>query len=392
LIKNKTSKKSIAVSLLLAKHRLILSGTPIQNNVTELWTLMDFLMPGFLGSEEVFNSRYSSPIKKIFKPDATEAETDRGQRLLESLQKQVLPFIMRRLKSDVLKQIPSKVIYDEEIEMTDCQKEIYHREFVNSQGHGDVDIHVFTKMKRELDLCIHPWFVDRSIPRELKFSGKLMELRDLLLARLGFGGGKDSMKNRVLIFAQNSQTIDIVCELVLGSIPGLTYDIYDGRVSEFERNTIIANFKKPDGKDILVLTTKIGGLGLDLPMANIVIFVENSWNPKEDDQAMDRAHRLGQRRQVLVFNLATKGTCEMRILDTQKRKRRMIDVVINDENLGLQTMNVDGLFDGSEPPEEKEPDSTRKLTAAQAAKEAPVYDHVDQYHQEEGDESGWTHD
>jgi SNF2 family DNA or RNA helicase len=151
------------------------------------------------------------------------------------------------------------------------------------------------------------------------------------------------MRNRVLIFAQSSQTIDVVCQLVLSSIEGLTYDRYDGRVSDKERERILHNFKKEDGKDVLILTTQIGGLGLDLPVANIVIFVENSWNPKEDDQAMDRAHRLGQRRQVTVFNLATAGTIEVRILDTQKRKRKMIDVVINDENKFLGTMNVDGV-------------------------------------------------
>jgi TATA-binding protein-associated factor len=349
---------------------------------------MDFLMPGFLGSEETFQSRYARHIRKILKPNATESETVQGQ-----LHKQVRPFIIRRLKTDVLDQLPSKVIFDEIFEMTDSQRQIYDREFRAPPPHLEIDMNNFSKLKRELDLCIHPCFVDPTIPREIGHSAKLIELRILLLTRLGFAGGKDAMRNRVLIFAQNVQTIDIVCDLVLDSIPGLTYDKYDGRISEYERNQIISNFKKPEGKDILILTTKIGGLGLDLPVANIVIFVENSWNPKEDDQAMDRAHRLGQRRQVTVFNLATDGTCEMRILDTQKKKRSMIDVVINDENIGLRTMNADGLVDkigGAEAePEKATPRRMTREQAALAAMDANAYD-VRQYDGERQDESNWT--
>jgi hypothetical protein len=106
---------------------------------------------------------------------------------------------------------------------------------------------------------------------------------------------------------------------------------------------------------------------------------------------MDRAHRLGQRRQVTVFNLATKGTCEIRILDTQKRKRRMIDVVINDENIGLQSMQADVLFDQVAPPDKEPVELKGKMTARAAAAAAPTYNAEDQYRQEEGDESGWTH-
>ena len=390
LIKNKKSKKGEVAMRIRSDHRLILSGTPIQNNVTELWSLMDFLMPGFLGSQKVFNLRYNNKIQKMFRPNASEEETRSGQAALDELHKQVLPFILRRLKNDVLAQLPEKVIYDEVFHMTPEQERLYKQTDsqtgINLSAVSEIDENNFTRMRAQRKICVHPCLVDPTIPCELRYSAKLVHLKKLLLTRLGFEGGDDTMRNRALIFAQETKTLDLVKQLVLDP-NNITNDRIDGRITETERNETIEQFKREDGCDVLLLTTKIGGLGLNLPVANIVIFVENSWNPAEDDQAMDRAHRLGQRRQVTVFNLITDETIEVKIMQTQKNKRFMFKRIINDDNKSINT--VDELTDVQEP--EKPKSENRKLTQAEIAKHAEetMYDQ-DQYNFHADGDSEWT--
>ncbi|OHT14118.1 SNF2 family N-terminal domain containing protein [Tritrichomonas foetus] len=373
IIKNKSSKTAEAVTQLRADHRLILSGTPIQNNVAELWSLMDFLMPGYLGTQKVFQQKYESSIKKMFKPEASEAETEKGQQCLQLLHCQVLPFIMRRLRDVVLEELPPRIVYDEVFQMTDKQREVYNRLL----GHGetlndisDVDEHIFTKLKKERQLCIHPCLVDPSIPEEIEYSAKMKELRKVLLTQLGLGGGKDMMRNRALLFAQSSQTLDKVRDIVLSKIQGLTYDFFDGRVNEKDRPLVLERFNREDGPDLLLLTTSIGGLGLNLQVANNVIFMENSWNFTEDDQAMARAHRMGQRRTVTVFNLITSGTIESRIIEKQQMKRKMVKTIINEDNDQSQTditLVQDSLYQDQET---AKTENKKKLTQAEAIAES----------------------
>lgn len=398
LIKNEKTKTGQAVLFIRAQHRLLLSGTPIQNDVTELWSLMNFLMPGFLGSRAVFNKRFDGPIKNMFKPDASERATQAGQEALESLHQQVLPFIMRRLKNDVLSQLPPKVIMDEIFPMSREQIELIEilRREVQLTDAPDIDEHAFTKMSRERKMCIHPGLVDpqRYSLDSIKMSAKLNHLRKLLSSRLGFGGGNDSIRNRVLIFAQSTETLDLVGKLVLDSL-GATYDKIDGRSSDTERNRIIENFKRDDGKDFLLLTARVGGLGLNLPVANVVIFVENSWNPKEDDQAMDRAHRLGQQRQVTVFNLVTDGTIEVKIMETQKRKRKVIDTIINNDNASFADMNQGNLVDdigGNGEAEIEAPSKQKKISQGQYMDFLNGQDVTQDFGAHDQDDSGWKKD
>lgn len=342
VIKNMKSKIAEAIMGLKARHRLILSGTPIQNNVAELWSLMDFLMPGYLGTKQVFHQKYEKWIKEMFKPDASEQKTEKGQAVLQQLHLQVLPFIMRRLRSAVLEELPPRVLFDEVFQMTDVQRQIHDQlvhksEAVQCEGGIptaiDIDENVFTKMIKERDLCIHPSLVDPSIPREIEYSAKLMELKRILLTQLGLGGGKDQMRNRALLFARRSNVLDIVREIVLDPLKqDISYAILDGRIRDKDRPAVIDNFNREDGPDLLLLTETIGGLGLNLQVANNVIFLENSYNFTEDEQAVARAHRMGQKRTVTVFYLITEGTIEQRILDIQQKKRNMVNTIINEQN------------------------------------------------------------
>jgi TATA-binding protein-associated factor len=197
LIKNKNAKLSIAVNTLCARHRLRLSGTPSQNNVTELWALMDFLVPGFLGTREAFGRCYEPQIKKMFMPMATEKETKVGEAALGHLHQQILLFIVRRLKGDAL--AASAESHWRRGFRYDCtQRRIFDREIRREEGpRGDVDEHTFTRTKRQRNLCIHSFLVDPTCPRDMLHSAKFTELRKLLLSRLGFGGGNRMVRNQV---------------------------------------------------------------------------------------------------------------------------------------------------------------------------------------------------
>ena len=183
------------------------------------------------------------------------------------------------------------------------------------------------------------------------------------------------MRNRALVFAQSTQTLDITREILLDKIDGLSYAVLDGSVSERDRPEIIQRFNREDGPDLLLLTTAVGGLGLNLQAANIVIFLENSWNFAEDDQAIARAHRMGQSRQVTVFNLITDETIEARILEIQQQKRKVASTIINDENADVLN-NAEQIF--AEEENVKKPAAVKRLTMAQIANEE-VEDTSEQY-------------
>jgi len=330
LIKNKDAKTSKAAALIIAEHRLILSGTPIQNNATELWALFDFLMPGYLGSKSEFNAHFEKPIQGMFKENAKESDTEQGKSALEKLHGQVLPFILRRLKCDVLTSLPPKAFFTEFVQMTPQQKDLLR--LIRDDGtDGEVNESSFTKSINERLLCIHPCLVPGStVPRDIAYSAKLKALKKLLL-RLGFGGGDETMKTKAIIFCNSNETIDIVIELVVKQISDLTYVVLDSRVPDRDRGSVVNAFQKDEGPDLFIATISVGGHGINLTAASSVIFVENSWNPAVDLQAMDRAHRLGQRNQVSVFNIITENTIDQRIIEAQKRKEMIQRALVNDD-------------------------------------------------------------
>lgn len=403
VIKNKNAKVAQAVTKLRARHRLILSGTPIQNNVEELYSLMDFLMPGYLGTQQSFKKKFENLIGRMFNQDATEKDTERGQEALQLLHCQVLPFIMRRLRNQVLEELPPRVTYDEVFQMTDEQRVLFDRlrktsealpTFDGNNNDNDksvieIDEHVFTKMRKERDLCIHPCLVDPTIERTIEKSGKMKELKKILLTQLGLGGGNDQMRNRALLFAQSSKTLDIVKEIVIDNLEGVTCDFFDGRVNERDRQRVLDRFNRDDGPDLLLLTTAIGGLGLNLQVANNVIFLENSWNFTDDEQAMARAHRMGQKRTVTVFNLITYGTIEQRILEVQRKKRNMVNTIINEDNI-QSNADISIMQDQIYRDDNQSVDTNKKATQSEILKESEkLVTNQEQYERDYRNDDKW---
>lgn len=350
LIKNPRAKVTIAVKQLHSNHRLILSGTPIQNNVLELWSLFDFLMPGFLGTEKVFLDRFAKPIAASRFSKSSSKEQEAGALAIEALHKQVLPFLLRRLKEEVLDDLPPKILQNYYCDLSDLQKKLFE-DFTKKEGKtiaekaaaGDKEgkQHIFQALQYMRKLCNSPALVMKEGHKQYEetqrflarqgtslrdpiHAPKLTALRDLLVD-CGIGVDTSSEEvttetsyvspHRALVFCQMKEMLDMVQNDVLKKmLPSVQYLRMDGSVDASRRQEIVNKFNSDPSYDVLLLTTSVGGLGLNLTGADTVIFVEHDWNPQKDLQAMDRAHRIGQKKVVNVYRLITRGTLEEKIM------------------------------------------------------------------------------
>lgn len=394
IIKNAKSKITAAVKQLKAQHRLILSGTPIQNNIMDLWSLFDFLMPGFLGTERQFQATYGKPLLAARDAKCSPKDAEAGVLAMEALHKQVMPFLLRRTKDEVLKDLPEKIIQDRYCDLSPVQLKLYERfsgSHVRKEISGMVKLdegadsernttsprassHVFQALQYLLKLCSHPLLavgenMSESLASELhellpENSNIILELHKLhhspklvalqeILEECGIGVDTLSSENgvafgqhRVLIFAQHKAFLDIIeKDLFHSHMKSVTYLRLDGSVEPEKRFEIVKAFNSDPTIDVLLLTTHVGGLGLNLTSADTLVFMEHDWNPMRDHQAMDRAHRLGQKKVVNVHRLIMRGTLEEKVMSLQRFKLSIANAVINAENASLKTMNTDQLLD-----------------------------------------------
>ncbi|KAJ3219778.1 TATA-binding protein-associated factor mot1 [Dinochytrium kinnereticum] len=382
IIKNSKTKLTKAVKGVKCMKRVILSGTPIQNNVLELWSLFDFLMPGFLGTEQQFQTKFGKPILASRDAKSSSKEQERGALALEALHKQVLPFLLRRMKEDVLDDLPPKIIQDYYVELSDVQKALYEdfgksqagavaKEDVSSLGKGDSGgkqaqgTHVFQALQYLRKLCNHPSLVlkpqhpqyekisrklalEDSNINDIQHAPKIAALRQIL-QDCGIGldtSDATTAPHRALVFVQLKEMLDhIEHNLFKVHMPSVTYMRMDGSTDTNQRHDMVRKFNADPSIDVFLLTTSVGGLGLNLTGADTVIFVEHDWNPMKDLQAMDRAHRIGQKRVVNVYRLITRGTLEEKIMGLQKFKLNIASSIINQDNAGLASMDTDQILD-----------------------------------------------
>nr|XP_012231166.1 PREDICTED: TATA-binding protein-associated factor 172 [Linepithema humile] len=385
VIKNGKTKNAKAAKRLHANHRLILSGTPVQNNVLELWSLFDFLMPGFLGSEKQFAAKYSRPILACREPKAGPKEQEAGALAMEALHRQVLPFLLRRNKEDVLQDLPPKITQDYYCDLSPLQRLLYedfrtrHTATLTTGSSSSSDLqtgHVFEALRYLRNVCNHPKLVlkqqhplyqtvcdmlkqQQNTLADIEHSAKLPALKQLLLdcgigqqARNSSAVTENSQEqqlvsqHRALIFCQLKAMLDIVeNDLLRAHLPTVTYLRLDGSIPAAQRHSVVARFNADPSIDVLLLTTQVGGIGLNLTGADTVIFVEHDWNPMKDLQAMDRAHRIGQKKVVNVYRLISRSTVEEKIMGLQKFKLLTANTVISTDNAALETMATDQLLD-----------------------------------------------
>ncbi|KAK4920380.1 TATA-binding protein-associated factor mot1, partial [Elasticomyces elasticus] len=305
LIKNPKAKISQAVKRLGSNHRLILSGTPIQNNVLELWSLFDFLMPGFLGTEKVFQDRFAKPIAASRFSKSSSKEQERGALAIEALHKQVLPFLLRRLKEEVLDDLPPKILQNYYCDLSDLQKKLFE-DFSKKEGKalaekatsGDKEAkqHIFQALQYMRKLCNSPALVMKKGHKHYEatqaylkrqntnlndpvHAPKLTALRDLLVD-CGIGvpasnpgdiptADQAVSQHRALIFCQMKEMLDMVESTVLKEmLPTATFSRLDGSIEASKRQDIVNRFNSDPSIDCLLLTTSVGGLGLNLTGAD----------------------------------------------------------------------------------------------------------------------------
>jgi len=327
-IKNYLAQNTKVVKEIKAKARFALTGTPIENNLTELWSIFDFIMPDYLYSKEIFESKFINKNNQGF----------------EDLKLLIKPFVLRRTKDEVLKELPDKIERKFIVEMTVVQKAVY-KSYIKTirekmKNKEDKRIEIFSYLTKLRQICLDPSLV---IDQYKGGSGKLRIATELIEKHLESEG-------KVLLFSQFTSALKKVGENLKGK--GITYFYLDGKTKSKDRVKLVDEFN--NSKDVLVflISLKAGGTGLNLTSANLVIHFDPWWNPAVEDQATDRAHRIGQKKVVEVIKLVAKGTIEEKIILLQENKKELIDSVItgeltNSEVLGKFTREeLLELFDG----------------------------------------------
>jgi len=312
-IKNPLALRTKAVKKLKAKHRCALSGTPIENNPTELWSIFDFLMPGYLPKSKNFISKYKNDPTKLKESN-------------DKLKMLVSPFILRRKKNDVLIELPDKQVQQVYCKLTPVQEKMYlqileevKNRYLDTENVGNKYLHILAALTKLRQICNHPHLVDKDLKENIEFSGKLELLREIIVDAVE--GGK-----KLLIFSQFVQMLKILREMLKEE--KITFEYMDGSIKN--RQKVIDNFNNNNNIRTFLISLKTGGYGLNLTSADTVIIVDPWWNPMGENQAIDRAHRIGQTKKVMVYKIITKGTIEEKILDLQQNKKRMFDNIIEE--------------------------------------------------------------
>lgn len=314
-IKNRSTRNAKSVKLIQAAHRLILTGTPVENSLEDLWSLMDFLMPGFLSSYDRFAEKY------------VRAPSSSQQEQTEYLRRKISPFILRRMKSDVLQDLPpvSEITYH--CQLSPTQEELYRSyaasarneltKLVERDGFDKVQIHVLATLTRLKQICCHPaiFAKEKAEPGDSAKYDMLLELLQTLVS----GGHK------TVIFSQYTQMLQIMKEDFQQR--GILFSYLDG--TSKNRLEIVKEFNENAHIPVFLLSLKAGGTGLNLVGADTVIHYDMWWNPAVENQATDRVHRLGQTQSVSAYKLITLGSIEEKIVDMQRRKKGLVKKVVS---------------------------------------------------------------
>ncbi|MFO0596914.1 MAG: SNF2-related protein [Myxococcaceae bacterium] len=334
-IKNADSATAQACKSLGADHKIALTGTPLENRLTELWSLFDFLMPGFLGNAESFHDRYEHPI-------TVQGEVETRDRL----KKRIHPFILRRLKTEVAKDLPPKTEVVTWVDMEPGQQALYREvleeskrkvyDSIDKVGFNRSRISILSALMRLRQVCCDPRLLKLPPGTSLPPSAKLERFAELTDELVKEG-------HRALVFSQFTEMLEILT--AQADEKKLPYLYLDGRTKN--RIDKVDAFNAPDGPPIFFISLKAGGTGLNLTAADYVIHYDPWWNPAVEDQATDRTHRIGQTRAVFSYKLITRGTVEEKILGLQQRKRELAAGVLGtDSDVGkaLTEKDVEDLF------------------------------------------------
>ncbi|KAI9758860.1 MAG: dual specificity protein kinase yak1, partial [Chaenotheca gracillima] len=345
-IRNPNTAITIYCKELRTPNRIILSGTPMQNNLTELWSLFDFVFPMRLGTLVNFRNQFEFPIKIGGYANASNLQVQTAIRCAETLKGAISPYLLQRLKVDVASDLPTKSEQVLFCKLTRAQRQMYERYL----GSDDVkaimkgSLRSFAGISKLRKICNHPDLIDRDILKKKANyeygdpakSGKMHVVQALL--EVWKKGG-----HKTLLFAQQRIVLDIL-EKFVRNMQGFTYRRMDGDTPIEQRQNIVDEFNTSPALDVFLLTTKVGGLGVNLTGADRVIIFDPDWNPSTDTQARERAWRLGQKRPVTIYRLMTAGTIEEKIYHRQLFKQFLANKILKDPK-SRQTLPMNDLND-----------------------------------------------
>lgn len=345
-IRNPDAGITFSCKELRTPHRIILSGTPMQNSLVDLWSLFDFVFPMRLGNLVTFKNQFENPIRQGGYASASNLQVQTAAKCAETLKDAISPYLLQRFKADVTSDLPQKseqVIF---CKLTQLQRSIYKR-FLGSD-----DMASIVRGKRNslygIDIlrkiCNHPDLGDHTLrSRDADYgdserSGKMQVLKELLEVWRDTG-------HKTLLFCQGRLTLDII-EKFLGVLGGFNYRRMDGTTPIKERQSMVDTFNNDPDIHVFLLTTRVGGIGVNLTGADRVIIYDPDWNPSTDLQARERAWRLGQKRDVTIFRLMTKGTIEEKIYHRQIFKQFLTNKITRDphQREGFQLSDLYDLF------------------------------------------------
>ncbi|KAF9877381.1 DNA repair protein rhp26 [Colletotrichum karsti] len=330
-IRNPNADITVACKHLNTANRLILSGTPIQNNLTELWSLFDFIFPMRLGTLVSFRTQFELPIKQGGYANATNLQVMTAEKCAATLKDTISQYLLQRLKIDVASDLPEKTEQVLFCKLTQTQLTAYER-FLRSDAVGQI----VTKKRPALygidilrKICNHPDLLDERLKKDEKYnwgdpqkSGKMQMVNELLPMWKSFG-------HKTLLFSQTKLMLNIL-EKFIGKMDGVSYLRMDGDTPIEQRQALIDRFNHDPSVDVFLLTTRTGGLGINLTGATRIIIYDPDWNPSTDMQARERAWRLGQTKPVSIYRLMTSGSIEEKIYHRQIFKQFMTNKVLKD--------------------------------------------------------------
>lgn len=326
-IKNVTALRTKAIKKLKSRHRVALTGTPLENDISEIWSLFDFLLPNYLMSRQKFVRTFS-------------ANENVKQR--EDLNKMISPFILRRKKSDVLLELPNKQEQIAFCKLSPIQEKVYmqllekvNKSYFNPEKDEKINyINILTALMKLRQICDHPHLVDSDIKQDFELSSKIELLQELVLDAIDSG-------RKILVFSQFIGMLQIIKKMLIQH--DIPYEYLDGKTKDRQKH--IENFNNNTKIKVFLISLKTGGYGLNLTAADTVILTDPWWNPMIENQAIDRAHRIGQTKKVQVYKLITKGTVEEKIISLQNSKKELFEQIIENNDNILKSMTVEQIKD-----------------------------------------------
>ncbi|KAI0998377.1 DNA repair and recombination protein [Podosphaera aphanis] len=344
-IRNPNTAITIHCKELRTPHRIILSGTPMQNNLIELWSLFDFIFPMKLGTLVSFRQAFETPIKQGGYANSTNLQILTATKCAETLKDAISPYLLQRLKVDVASDLPKKTEQVLLVKLTKPQREAYES-FLASEEMSSIlnrsrqSLYGIDILKK---ICNHPDLLEPNLKKDSRYrwanpnkSGKMKIVESLLNLWKVYG-------HKTLLFCQGVQMLDIL-ENFLNDIGGFNYLRMDGSTNISQRQALVDRFNTESDLHVFLLTTKVGGLGVNLTGANRVIIFDPDWNPSTDIQARERAWRLGQKKEVTIYRLMTAGTIEEKMYHRQIFKQFLTNKILRDPNQ-RQTFQMKDLYD-----------------------------------------------